>query len=122
MSKEKLSEIISSPFSELKKLKIGLLVRATLPEILKLELISKIEVKKMTKDDYSKMLFDMNYPVLKLLNENISINENRTEGDYTRYYAEPFEYKNSKYLISSEWYDRSQEDYIKWLKRKVKIE
>ena len=122
MSKEKLSEIIKSPLSELSKLKIGLLVRATLPQILKLELISEVEVKNMTKDDYSKMIFDMNYPILKLIDENISINENRTVGDYTRYYAEPFDYDNSRYLISSEWYDRSQEDYIRWLKRKVKIE
>lgn len=106
----------------LNKLKIGILVKATLPQILELELISEIEVKKMTEDDYSKMIFDMNYPVLKLVDENLSINENRTVGDYTRYYADPFDYKNSRYLISSEWYDRNQEDFIRWLKRKVKIE
>jgi hypothetical protein len=122
MSKEKLSELIKAPLSELNKLKIGLLVRATLPQILELELISEIEVKKMTEGDYSKMIFDMNYSVLKLINKDLSINENRTVGDYTRYYADPFDYKNSSYLISSEWYDRSQEDYIRWLKRKVKIE
>lgn len=99
-----------------------MLVRATLPHILKFELISEIEVKKMTKDDYSKMIFDMNYPVLKMVDKNISIYENRAVGDYTRYYAEPFNYKNSRYLISSEWYDRNQEGYIRWLRRKVKIE
>ncbi len=122
MSKEKLSEIINSPISELNKLKIGLLVRATLPQILELELLSEMEVKKMTEDGYSKMSFDMNYPVLKKVDENISIKDNRMVGDHTRYYAEPFNYKGSSYLISSEWYDRNQEDYIRWLKRKVRIE
>lgn len=122
MSKEKLFGIINSPFSELNKLKIGLLVRATLPQILDLELLSEMEVKKMTEDGYSKMSFDMNYPVLKKVDENISIKDNRMVGDHTRYYVEPFTYKGSRYLISSEWYDRNQEDYIRWLKRNVKVE
>lgn len=122
MSKEKLSEIINSPISELNKLKIGLLVRATLPQILDMELLSEMEVKKMTEDGYSKMSFDMNYPILKKVEENISIKDNRMVGDHTRYYADPFVYKGSRYLISSEWYDRNQEDYIRWLKRKVRIE
>lgn len=121
MSKEELSRVIKSPYSELIKLKIGLLVRATLPKILELELITETEVKKMTESDYSKMVFDMNYPVLKVVDESIPILDNRTIGDYTRYYAESYYFKNSRYLISSEWYDRNQEDYIRWLKRKVKF-
>lgn len=93
-----------------------------MPLILELELLSEFEVKKLTEDDYSKMVVDMNYPVLKLVNENQSLLENRTIGDYTRYYADPVLYKNNRYLISSEWYDRNQEDYIRWLKRKVWLE
>ena len=108
--------------SELNKLRIGLLVRTTLPQVLELELISEIEVKKMTEDDYSKMIFNMNYPVLKLIDEKISINENRLVGEYTRYYVEPVAYCDSRYLISSEWYVQNQEDYIRWLKRKVQID
>ncbi|PWK18557.1 hypothetical protein [Xanthomarina spongicola] len=119
MVNEELFEIINAPFSELNKLKIGLLVRATLPEILESELISEIEIKKLTEENYSKMIFDMNYPVLKLVDENLPTINNRTIGDYTRYYANPYKSYNSRYLISSEWYDRNQEGYIKWLKRKV---
>lgn len=121
MSREELSEIINAPLSDLNRLKIGVLVKATMPYILEMELISPIEVNKMTKDDYSKMIFDMNYPVLKKVDESKSITENRTVGDYTRYYAEPYDFKDSQYLISSEWYDRNQEDYIRWLKRKVQL-
>lgn len=121
MSKEKLAEIINSPLSELNKLKIGLLVRATLPMILELGLISESEVKKMTDKDYSKMIFDMNFPVLKLVNKKLSMIENRTVDNYTRYYANPNNYGDLRYLISSEWYDRNQEAYIRWLKRKVNI-
>jgi hypothetical protein len=122
MSKESLKKIIQLPLTELNKLRIGLLVRTTLPQVLELELISEIEVKKMTEDDYSKMIFNMNYPVLKLIDEKISINENRLVGEYTRYYVEPVAYCDSRYLISSEWYVQNQEDYIRWLKRKVQID
>ncbi len=122
MSKEALYDLVNSPFQELNKLKIGVLVRTTLPQILESELISEIEVKKLTEDDYSKMIFDLNYPVLKKVDENLSIKENRMIGDYTRYYSDPYDYKNFRYLISSEWYDRNQEGYIRWMKRKVKVE
>lgn len=121
MSKAEVFEFVNSPFSELNKLKIGILVRATLPQILESELISEIEVKKLMEVDYSKMIFDMNYPVLKKVDENLSIKENRMIGDYTRYYSDPYDYKNFRYLISSEWYDRNQEGYIRWMKRKVKL-
>ena len=122
MSKESLKKIIQLPLTALNKLRIGLLVRTTLLQVLELELISEIEVKKMTEDDYSKMIFNMNYPVLKLIDEKISINENRLVGEYTRYYVEPVAYCDSRYLISSEWYVQNQEDYIRWLKRKVQID
>jgi hypothetical protein len=116
----KLFELIDRPINELKKLKIGVLVRSTLPIILENALISDIEINKLTTMDYSKIVFDMNYPILKKINNNFSIKENRLVGEYTRYYAEPIDCNNTSYLVSSEWYDRSQEDYIRWLKRKVK--
>jgi hypothetical protein len=93
-----------------------------LPQILELELLSDLEVRKLTTDDYSKINLDMNYPVLKLIDERLTILENRTIGEYTRYYAKPYQFKDSRYLISSEWYDRNQEDYIRWLKSKVKLD
>lgn len=119
MSKEKLFEIIDATLSELKKLKTGILVRATLPQIIELDLISDSEIKKLQSPEYSKMVFDMNFPILKEVDVRLPILENRMESGYTRYYAHPINSGNSKYLISSEWYDRNQEDYIRWLKRKV---
>lgn len=120
MSKEKLAEILETPTNQLNKLKIGMLVRATLPLILELELIADVEIEKLQSSEYSKMTFDLNYPILKKVDEKRSIAENRTIGEYTRYYAQAQKNKNSNYLITSEWYDRNQEDYIRWLKRKVK--
>lgn len=119
MSKNELLEVVRSPRSELMKIKIGQLVRATMPLILEMELLSDLEVRRLTTDNYSKLNFDMNYPVLRLVDESLTLLENRTIGEYTRYYAKPYQFKGSRYLISSEWYDRNQEDYIRWLKRKI---
>ncbi len=107
---------------ELKTKKIGSLVRSTIPTILKRNLISQSEIQKLQEDAYSKFTFDLNYPVLKKLNEKLTILENRTINGYPRYYADPIENNNIKYLYTSEWYERNQEDYIKWLKRKVENE
>lgn len=119
MSKTNLIQLVSAPTNELKKLKVGFLVRNTLPGILQMELITDFEVEKLQNQDYSKMVLDMNFSVLRKVNPKISILENRTVGEYTRYYAFTVNYKNQEYLVSSEWYESNLEPYINWLKRKV---
>jgi len=115
----KISKEVLSIF---KSEKIGNLVRSTLPIILEENLISQSEIEKLQKYEYSKMVFDMNYPILKKVNENLSIKENREINYYSRYYSTPIWNNESRYLITSEWYERNKEDYINWLKRKVKDE
>ncbi|MDO9260331.1 MAG: hypothetical protein Q7U08_00110 [Flavobacteriaceae bacterium] len=112
---------INLPEIELKNEKIGKLVRETLPIILLEKLIPETEIKKLQEDNYSKFTFDMNYPILKKIDTKLSILENRMTKDHTRYYAEVFENGDDLYLITSEWYERNLEDYIKWMKRKVKV-
>jgi hypothetical protein len=119
MSAYSLKQFIELPNNELKKLKIGYLVRNTLPEILQMELITDFEVERLQNQDYSKMVLDMNFSVLRKVNPKLSILENRTVGEYTRYYAFTVKYKNQEYLVSSEWYESNLVPYINWLKRKV---
>ncbi|MDP2088880.1 MAG: hypothetical protein Q8J84_05715 [Flavobacteriaceae bacterium] len=116
-----LFKIINLPEIELKNEKIGKLVRETLPIILIEKLIPETEIKKLQEDNYSKFTFDMNYPILKKIDTKLSILENRMTKDHTRYYAEVFKNGDDLYLITSEWYERNLEDYIKWMKRKVKV-
>lgn len=120
--KQKLFEIISLSENELKKEKIGIMVRATLPIILSEKLISELEIHNLTKAEYCKSILDINYPVLREYNDRKNITENRLVNDHTRYYAYVYKSGNRQYLICSEWYERSVIPYIKWLKRKVKTE
>jgi len=82
--KDSLFEIINRPENLLKGIKIGALVRATLPIILDENLISDIEINNLLEDKYSKFTFDMNYPVLRKINPKITILENRKINDYTQ--------------------------------------
>ncbi|MCR9182706.1 MAG: hypothetical protein NXH73_07245 [Flavobacteriaceae bacterium] len=104
---------------DFQKMKIGVLVRSTLPELLQKELISKLEIEKLQKEDYSKINFDVNYPVLKKVDKSKSLIENRRVNDYTRYYAKPVKSFGDDYLITSEWYEGSLNNYINWLKRRT---
>ena len=113
-------ELSEKDITALKKEKIGILVRNTLPEILKEGLITESEIQKLQKEAYSDLTFDVKYPVLKKVNPNISILENRTVNGYTRYYSEPVGNNGISYLITSELYEKSIEGYLKWLIRRVK--
>ncbi len=115
-------DLTANEILKLKNEKIGILVRNSIPTILKRNLISQSEIEKLQEYEYSKFTFDVNYPVLKKINEKLTILENRTINEHTRYYANPIENDNVKYLYTCEWFERSQEDFIKWLRRKVKDE
>lgn len=73
MSKTTLLDLVKTPKSELQKMKVGVLVRSTLPELLTTHLLSEHEVMQLQKLDYSKQVFDMNYPILKKVNPNLSL-------------------------------------------------
>jgi hypothetical protein len=119
--KQLLIEIVGLSKNELKDKKIGILVRSTLPIILSENMISDLEISKLQDTNYSKLTFDLNYPVLKKYQPKLSLEQNRTVSNYTRYYANTFKNNNTDYLICSEWYERSIEQYINWLKRKIVV-
>ena len=109
-----LKPIDSGSYSEIK---IGSLVRTTLPEILKNGIISKAEINNLQDENYCKEKFDVNYPILKKVDPNYSVKENRFIGDYPRYYAFSTVYNTDNFLITSEWFDRNKDAYIQWLKQ-----
>lgn len=100
-----------------KDVKIGALVRKSFPELIENNMVSKTELSKLLTYDYSKTMFDLNFPMLKKVDTNISIKENRFEGKHTRYYANPVKIYEEDYLLTSEWFERNKSYYTFWLKR-----
>lgn len=107
---------IETPIGDsLGDIKIGTLVRTTLPELLTTKIISQSELLNLQNEQYCKENFGVNYPILRKINPNLSIKENRMVGDYTRYYAFTTKFKGDSYLITSEWFDRNKSLYLVWL-------
>lgn len=98
-----------------KDIKIGALVRLSLPKLLQNGSLDDEMIKNLQESDFSKETFDMNYPILKKIDHSKSKMENRYVGGYTRYYSFVTSYKGFDYLISSEWYDRNKAKYVLWL-------
>jgi len=98
-----------------KDLKIGALVRLSLPKLIQGNLLNEEEVRNLQSKSYSKNTFNMNYAILKKVDPSLSKLENRREEGYSRYYSFTIHYKNDEYLVTSEWFERNKPQYVLWL-------
>ena len=108
------NEDIKSSYSEIK---VGILVINTFPQIAQNNFLDEDEIIRLQSPDYSKDRFDLNYPMLKILDWKKSIKENRMVGNYPRYYANPVKINEKNYLLTNDWYERNKEYYIEWLEK-----
>lgn len=98
-----------------KDIKIGALVRLSLPKLIQGSIIDEQEILNLQNKDYSKEVFNINYPILKKYNNSLTSIENRREGDYPRYYSLIVSYKGEEYLITSEWFSWNKSQFVLWL-------
>jgi hypothetical protein len=101
-------------------LKIGRLVKTFMTIILEKELISENEIENLMQKEYCKENLNVIFPILKKLNNKISLKENRIINKNQRYYANPIVNNNTKYLLTNEWKEFHRENFVNWLKIKVK--
>jgi hypothetical protein len=101
-------------------LKIGVLVKTLVKLILENDSITDLEIENLQKKDYSKNNFNVIFPILKKVDINKLIKEDRLINGNPRYYANPIENKKKHYLLTNEWKEFHREDFMIWLKRKVK--
>lgn len=96
----------------LEEMKIGIIVRTVLRKILENDEVSKEEIEQMQKADYSKEVFDIQYPLLLKVSE--------TDGKSPkRYYSLPIKVYGEDYFLCSEWFEvpaNNDRPYLmKWL-------
>ncbi len=96
----------------IEEMKIGVVVRTILRRILESGTVTPDEIEKMQTKEYSKLTFDIQYPLLKKLDY---INEQSP----LRYYSSPIEIFGEKYFLCSEWFEvpaNNDRPYLeKWL-------
>jgi len=96
----------------LEEMKIGVIVRTVLRKMLESGEVTKEEIEKMQTADYSKEVFDIQYPLL------IKVSE--TDGrSPKRYYSLPIKIYDENYFLCSEWFEvaaNNDRPYLmKWL-------
>ena len=113
-------EITENDKKNLDNLKIGKLVNSLMVIILEKNLISDNEIQNLQKKDYSKFTFNVIFPILKKVDEKISLKDNGLINGNPRYYSKPIEANKVQYLLTNEWKEYNREDFMIWLRRKVK--
>lgn len=97
-------------FQTNKKQKIGEYVKSQFYVLVNKGYISGVEIKNLLDVEYSKRVFDLNFPFLR----------RRAEGrldhnGYSRYYAEIHKINEQEYYLCSQWYDRQQTKVADWI-------
>lgn len=87
--------------------KIGQLAQQVLRKILCNDRISDTEIEAMQTKEYSKKVFNLNFPLLRLVIESKKPD---------RYYKDPLTIKNKRYWMCSEWYEHCRYYLEKWIK------
>ena len=108
----KLESIESSGLDGLDEMKIGVIVRTVLRNMLEKEEVSEEEIKLMQTKGYSKETFDIQYPLLLKADSTNGVSP-------IRYYASTIKVYGVDYFLCSEWFEtyaNNDRPYlIKWL-------
>ena len=112
---------VEEPIIEKKDMKIGKTVRFLLTRLLQGGYLTDNEIMSLTDEEYSKNTFNINYQVLKIVDESTPIEEQkRDHRGYNRYYDSPIASNNKKYLLCSQWVENLHRKAFEcWLEDKL---
>jgi hypothetical protein len=98
-------------------MKIGKYVRTTITLLIEEKKINSEMIMKMQDLNYSKTTFNINYPVLKLVNSNVNVATQRNDKHgYPRYYSRTVSSYGKTYLICSQWIENlHRAKFEKWV-------
>lgn len=113
----KIKDIKKIKIDKYNEIKIGALVQSSFPKIInKLE---KEELKNLQNKEYCKKLFNLDYPLLLLKDNNEERKEQIYFGGYQRYYVNSYKIQKEEYYLTKEWYERHKVKFIEWIKLKT---
>jgi len=110
MKKENMAVI---PESE----KIGRYVQDSFRALFYGEKLTDSEIERLQKPEDCKLTFGLSYPVLKEVDENTPIDDQkRDKNGYNRYYGYPYKIRGKQYLLCSQWVERIHRERLEsWL-------
>jgi len=93
------------------QIKIGKYVKERFKYLLENNLLSKDVLQNLQDSDFVKQKLNMNYPVLKKINNESNIMEECKVNGHPRYYTTAIR----NYLLSNDWYERNRNLFDEWL-------
>lgn len=110
---------MSKEIAEQKKTKISAIVKTTLKNIITQDNFSDDKLLQLQNQNYCNLAFNnLGCPVLKLVDPKKSIAEQckcETEKNNNRYYVDPIIIKCKRYLLCSQWKDKSLKSLLEWI-------
>lgn len=94
---------------------VGKLVQNEFVNLLKSDKITQNILQNLEKSDYSKQIFNVNYPVLLRINSIAEAKNGVDHNGINRYYAKPITLQGNLYLLTSQWYERNKDKLIRWI-------
>lgn len=100
-----------------KEISIGKFVRNSLMKLFGTNSIDENMIKMLMNKEESKKILGIDYPLLKVVVEDVSISEQAKVDGRLRYWTSPIKYRSKiEYLICSQWYeDRHRQKFLEWL-------
>lgn len=99
------------------KQKIGKLVQESLRRLFYQQHLPEDEIERLTSEEYSKNVFNLNFPVLKEYKSSLSFDEQKRDlKGYNRYYSFTLSAYGKQYLVCSQWIEHlHREQFETWL-------
>ena len=96
--------------------KVGALVQASLALLEKIEYkFSRAQLENLLSLEWSNKTLKLNYAFFKLVDETKPLAEQRLDHlGNGRYYSRIFSFGGKRYLLTSQWYDKSKGPFIEW--------
>jgi len=98
---------------------VGKIVQQEFIALLRSEKISDTILNDLQKEDYSKQIFDVNYPVLIEIHSHEEVKKGVDWKGRNRYYAKPVNIHGRLFLVTSQWFSWNKPKLIKWMNRFV---
>lgn len=91
-------------------MKIGQYVQSRMKQLQQKNLLSSLEIENLLNQEYSKTVFNQNFPVLKRVDDDIKDYKGRS-----RYYTNEMYF--GEYYLTSQWFEYHWEPFLSWLKK-----
>jgi len=98
--------------------KVGIIAQTIFKALLESGKCDNYIITNLQTENYSKVTFDMNFPILMKIRNDSQIKVKMVDHlGRPRYYSTPLQIKGETFLLTSQWYDRNKSYLISWINK-----